>query len=367
MKKILVIEDEQAVRENILELLDAEDFQALGAADGQVGLQLAYSELPDLIICDVMMPELDGYGVLANLRQNVLTATIPFIFLTAKCDKNDFRQGMALGADDYLSKPFTRAELLEAIYTRLHKQNNINQYYQQQIEELRNNITLSLPHEMRTPMNSILGFSQLLIRAADIIKPPEIREMAQSINNAGERLFKLMQKFLLYAELEVIATDYQQIQRLKNADTFFPTESISYLLHQKASQENRADDLQLNLKDAHLKIGEKYLLKIIEELIDNAFKFSRPGTTIKVINTCINNTFTLSFIDQGRGMSAEQIAKIGAYRQFDRKIYEQQGSGLGLIIAKRLVELHGGKLKINSIPQEETIVQVILPYEKLKV
>jgi signal transduction histidine kinase len=361
MKKILVIEDEETVRENILELLSAEEFQAIGAANGQIGVQLAHSELPDLIICDVMMPELDGYGVLGDLRQNPLTAMIPFIFLTAKCEKNDFRQGMALGADDYLSKPFTRAELLDAIATRIEKQDTLNQHYQQQLEELRNNITMSLPHEMRTPMNSILGFSQLLIRASEIIKPAEIREMAQSINNSGERLFKLMQKFLLYAELEVMASDSQPTKTLLYPETLFPTESILYLIKQTAIQANREADLQLELQEATLKIPEKYLLKIVEELIDNAFKFSRAGTVIKVMNTCMHNNFILSFIDHGRGMSAEQIAKIGAYRQFERKIYEQQGSGLGLIIAKRLSELHCGKLKIESRPHQETTVQLILP------
>ncbi|MBD2204678.1 EAL domain-containing response regulator [Calothrix sp. FACHB-1219] len=122
MTKILVIEDEELVRENILDLLEAEDFDTLAAANGKIGLNLALSEIPDLILCDMMMPELDGYGVLTTLRQDPSTATIPFIFLTAKSAKADFRQGMDMGADDYLTKPFTRAELLSAIVNRLEKQ-----------------------------------------------------------------------------------------------------------------------------------------------------------------------------------------------------------------------------------------------------
>lgn len=122
MTKILVIEDEELVRENLLDLLEAEDFETIAAANGKIGLNLAFSEVPDLILCDMMMPEIDGYGVLTTLRQDPLTATIPFIFLTAKSAKADFRQGMDMGADDYLTKPFTRAELLSAIVNRLEKQ-----------------------------------------------------------------------------------------------------------------------------------------------------------------------------------------------------------------------------------------------------
>ncbi len=107
MKKILVIEDEEFVRENIVELLDAEGFEVIGAEDGRMGLNLAKAMVPDLILCDVMMPELDGYGVLTALRQDSILAAVPFIFLTAKAAKADLRQGMELGADDYLTTPFT--------------------------------------------------------------------------------------------------------------------------------------------------------------------------------------------------------------------------------------------------------------------
>ncbi len=129
MKKILVIEDEPIVRSNILELLEGEDYDAVGAENGVIGAMSAREHLPDLIICDVMMPELDGYGVLTALRQDPATATIPFIFLTAKADKVDLRQGMELGADDYLTKPFTADELLGAIASRFAKQAAVMQQY----------------------------------------------------------------------------------------------------------------------------------------------------------------------------------------------------------------------------------------------
>lgn len=119
MKKILVIEDEPEMRRNLLMILKLEKFQPVGAENGRVGLETVKRELPDLILCDVMMPELDGHGVLEALRKDPATASIPFLFLTAKGERADFRAGMNLGADDYLTKPVARADLLQAINARL--------------------------------------------------------------------------------------------------------------------------------------------------------------------------------------------------------------------------------------------------------
>lgn len=121
MTKILVIEDEQLLRTNTIQVLEFEDFDAIGAENGLVGVRLAQEQIPDLILCDVMMPQLDGYGVLVALRQNPATAKIPFIFTTAKASKADLHQEIELGADDFLTKPFTSDQLLSAIATHLKK------------------------------------------------------------------------------------------------------------------------------------------------------------------------------------------------------------------------------------------------------
>ena len=129
MKTILVIEDDYVIRENILKILKAERFDVMGAENGMQGLSLAMSNLPDVILCDVLMPELNGYGVLMALRANPATATVPFVFLTGKTDRAEMRQGMELGADDYLTKPFTKAELVGAIAIRLKKQEAFAELY----------------------------------------------------------------------------------------------------------------------------------------------------------------------------------------------------------------------------------------------
>ena len=150
MKKILVIEDEQTVRESILDLLEAEGFIGLGGENGNVGLQLARENHPDLILCDVQMPDLDGYSVLTDLRQATDTADIPFIFLTARGTKADIRYGMELGADDYLTKPCTATELLGAISGRLAKQAALLEIYNKQAQRTQTEgIVSSAPQSAR--------------------------------------------------------------------------------------------------------------------------------------------------------------------------------------------------------------------------
>lgn len=121
MKTILLIEDNLEMRENTAEILELAKFKVITAQNGKEGVKLADSKKPDLIICDIMMPELDGYGVLHMLGKDPVTASIPFIFLTAKAEKGDYRKGMGMGADDYLTKPFDDTELLNAVETRLRK------------------------------------------------------------------------------------------------------------------------------------------------------------------------------------------------------------------------------------------------------
>lgn len=365
MNKILVIEDDINVRQNILELLVCEGFSIVEANNGRLGVQLAQEEIPDLILCDVMMPELDGYGVLKALRQQPETAIIPLIFLTARSDKTDFRQGMQMGADDYIVKPFTREELLSAITCRLEKNTTIKNDSQRKLDNLRNSIALSLPHEMRTPLNGILGFSQILIEESDNLDSQTVKEMAEFIYLSGERLFELIQKFLMYAELEIIKTDPEQIEILQSQTAIFPNLAIMEIISDKAKKAEREADLQLEFSPCQVNISTAKIAKIVEELIDNAFKFSPKGSPVQFKGQIVNGQLILSFIDYGRGITAAQIADLGAYQQFERKLYEQQGSGLGLMIAKSIAEIHGGKFEIKSKPQERTVVEVTLPCSPL--
>ncbi len=135
--KILIIDDEDTIRQNVIELLHAEKFEAIGAENGQLGIQLTLHYQPDLILCDIMMPDIDGYTVLTELQKQPLLAHIPFIFMTAKVEREDLRLGMELGADDYITKPFTPVELLSAIRTRMKKQQQYLSQYNEERERVK--------------------------------------------------------------------------------------------------------------------------------------------------------------------------------------------------------------------------------------
>ncbi|HLV34560.1 MAG TPA: response regulator [Spirillospora sp.] len=362
LRRILVIEDEQSLRKDIIEMLTYEGFEVISAENGRVGIEQAREHLPDLIICDIMMPEVDGYAVLEELRKESRTAAIPFIFLTARTDKMDRRHGMEQGADDYLTKPFAVNELLKAIETRISKAEIVKKEAERRNEMLRSNIILSMPHELRTPLTVILGFSDILIADHEDMERPRIGEMARHINRAALRLYHLVENYLVYAQIEIAVNDPNFTDTLKSNTTHQPKVVIEDGAIQKAQEHDREADLELDVAELDsVQILEDYLKKIVEELVDNACKFSEPGQSVQVRVREENNRCMLYITDHGRGMTPEQISDIGAYMQFNRKFYEQQGSGLGLVIARRIAEIHGGGLTISSIPNQRTTVQVSLP------
>ena len=165
MITILVIEDVEALREEIMETLSYEGFGVLGAENGLVGVQIAKTYLPNLIICDIAMPELDGYGTLMALRQEPKTSMIPFIFLTAMTEKADMRQAMQLGADDYLTKPFTSAELLGAIASRLQKYDSVREHYYDEIKAVGARFEYLSHHDGLTQLPNRILFLESLSQA----------------------------------------------------------------------------------------------------------------------------------------------------------------------------------------------------------
>ncbi len=186
MKKILVVEDERVLQKNIIKILRLEGFEVIGADDGASGVACARQESPDLIVCDVMMPEMDGYQVLKTLQDDVNTALIPFIFLTAKTDRSDMRQGFEMGADDYLVKPFDADELLRAIEARFKKQEVMVNRLSSLSEELgrlqefldaKDGLMTNLNQELRRPMSNI----KMALTMLQNQKTPEAQERYISI------------------------------------------------------------------------------------------------------------------------------------------------------------------------------------------
>jgi two-component system, sensor histidine kinase and response regulator len=361
MSKVLVIDDSQEVNELISESLKIHGFHVLLAEDGLAGVETARQHLPDLILCDVNMPRLDGYGTLTALRQHSSTATIPFIFLTGIADKVNFRQGMELGADDYLTKPFSISELIAAVKARLEKQVALTRQADKKLEELRGNISLALPQELLAPLTRILGLSSMLMESCDTIRPSDLFELAASLHQSAARLQRTVENFLLYTQIELVAADDENVAALRAGEFFSSKGDIMALAQQMAHRASRSEDLSVCFQSVPLPIAADKLQKVVSELLDNAFKFSKPGTEVVLGGVAADETFTVSITDHGRGMTPDQIARIGAHMQFERRFYDQQGSGLGLIISKRLTELHGGTFNIESIPDRETIVRITFP------
>jgi signal transduction histidine kinase len=207
---------------------------------------------------------------------------------------------MELGADDYLTKPCSPPELLKAVASRFEKHRVFLTQSQQQLENLRKSIALSLPHELRTPLNSILGLSEVLIEDYEGIDRSEILSISQNIHHSADRLYRLIQNFLLYIELEITLQDANRRAALRNSETHYPKVLISNVATQVARQHHREADLVLNLQNTRIGIDDLKLKKVVEELTDNAFKFSQPGTPVSItaITTATGLTFYVS--DRGR-------------------------------------------------------------------
>jgi two-component system, sensor histidine kinase and response regulator len=359
MTKILVIDDDSGLREVIRLSLEHAGFEVVEAENGATGVQLAGSQLPDLILCDVRMEKMDGYRTLAALRQDNATAPIPFILMTGQADTAGMRQGMELGADDYLSKPFTVPQLLAAVNARLKKLQTVREQAERRLADLRANISLALPHELLTPLNGILGFSDILISDHRSLQPEEVVSMAEAIRDSAKRLHRLIENFLIFAQIELLQADH--IDLFREGQPLPLRKSVERVAKVRALQAGRLDDLELDVCDASAAITEDYFTKIVDELLDNAFKFSSPGSPVSVASSITDGHVVLKIQDRGRGMRPEHVSEIGAYMQFERKLYEQQGSGLGLTIAKRLTQLHGGHLGVQSEVGVGTTVEVWLP------
>lgn len=361
MKKILLIDDEEKILNQLKKFLQFEGYTVFTASNGKQGIEAVQKHLPDLILCDIMMPEIDGRKVLEVIRQNPLTAAIPFIFITAKTEKQDFRLGMELGADDYLTKPFTTDELFRAINTRLSKQDQQKQIAQQKMEELQKNISQNLPHEVFTPLNSIIGFSSLLRQSFDMFDQQQVMQMLSSIYNAAESLHKTLQRFIFFANLQVINSNPQQLREFTNAYSHNIKQTIEGKALETASYFGREADLKISIQQANLRISGENLMKILEELISNAAKFSEQASEISVRGKKQDNMYKLCIKNKGKGMTAEQIAAINPYLQFNKNVHAQRGAGLGLAITKILVEMHQGQFEIESTPGKYTQIKILLP------
>ncbi len=223
MYKILIIEDTEDVRENIREILELENFKTIVAENGRIGVDLAMKEYPDLIISDISMPELDGYQVLATLRNHPETAIIPFIFLTAQSIHQDRRQGMELGANDYLTKPFTCDELLNAVRTQLERSEILMKHYFSRHQEYQN---------FNKKIQNLQTFNQTKDRIFTSFTA-ELRQTVTKINLALTTVQSLPDGATRDRHFEILRAECQQEIKLLNEveglHKFLTPDNVSFL------------------------------------------------------------------------------------------------------------------------------------------
>ncbi|MBF8296614.1 MAG: Hybrid sensor histidine kinase/response regulator [Bacteroidetes bacterium] len=361
MKPILVIDDEEMYRSTISSILRQSGYTVLEADDGEKGLEIVQQQPIELVISDVMMENLDGFGFIERVRMDPATSTIPFIFVTGLSDKETMRKAMTLGADDFLVKPFTGDELVAAVESRLAKHKEATDEAERKLSQLRSSISLAMPHEIRTPLASIIGFAEIFRDDGDKLTGPEIVQCGKLLHKAAIRLQRLVENFVNLAQTEVIAADAEKIALLKASRPSDSAIIIRNISHNKAEFYGRPADLELELSESHVAVSGEHFSKIYDELLDNAFKFSSAGTKVSVTSAAERNEFVLTITDRGRGMTLEQRASFGAYLQFDRKLHEQQGAGLGLTIAKRLTEIYGGRMEFDNSSGQGLTARVYLP------
>jgi two-component system, sensor histidine kinase and response regulator len=372
---ILVIDDEPDNFDVIETLLIKQNYQLHYSANGLDAIAKLDFFQPDVILLDVMMPDLDGIEVCRRIKAIAKWQPVPIIMVTALTSKEDLSRCLESGADDFMTKPVNSLELrarlnsmlrikrqYDQLNTLFNLQKDTTNLLQNNLDQLCGNIVSILPHEINTPLNGVFGIIDLLVDSYQDLDTEEIHEMLEMAQQSTHRLARLTKRFLLYAQLEVSATNpTTKDSRNTNHPKISTQPLIENAIKNIAQTYNRINDLILDLENIEVSMREPDLLWIINELLDNAFKFSNSGTSVKVSSKFYDGMLELSISDCGRGLTAEQIAKIGAFTQFERKHYEQQGIGLGLKIVQKIVEIYGGHFSISSVYQQGMTVHIKLP------
>ncbi|MCS7008599.1 MAG: hybrid sensor histidine kinase/response regulator [Chthoniobacterales bacterium] len=359
-KRALVVDDDPQFLKFLVNLLDHNGIFSIAASNGHEALTALSSNPVDFILSDVQMPEMDGYEFLSAVRSNPRYQLLPFILLTGKPAYTGLQLGIRRGADGYLPKPFDEQTLLDTVRGCLARVQTIAAQANSKLNELRANLLTMLPHELHTPLNGIFGVADLL-EMGDAT-PEELADCAQILRSSGERMLRLSTNFLLCAELQLQENHPEKTTLLFGSQPNSDTSSIPPILEKRATSWSRLSDLTHNIPYAQLAIPTPALIKIVDELTDNAFKFSAPGQKVEVIGSLQNNYFHLQFIDHGHtGTRAQTLSTRGIFVQFNRNKLEQQGAGLGIYLAEKLLNLYNVAISFSDTPNGGITANVLIP------
>jgi two-component system, sensor histidine kinase and response regulator len=358
---ILVVDDDATILESVADLLRASGYQLLMAANGVQAMRVLQYHTPDLIISDIMMPEMDGYQLFEAVHENQSLLSIPFIFLSAKGEQKDVRKGYGLGVDMYLTKPFEPDDLLMAVESRLKRNQEIQSATRSEVEATKQQLMNVFSHELRTPLSWIYGYMSLLQEGHDEMDADVVDKMLKDMQLGVERLVKLTEDLmkLVYIDSGVTATEISRYR--VNVPVAHRIENAVRKLRPKSEKWNIAFTVTT---DENLMVSgvPEHIEDIFERLIDNAIKFSKPDGRIAISSERDGEMAVFHVKDTGIGIDADKLPMLfQRFTQIDREKMEQQGTGVGLAIVGGLVTLHGGSIEVESAPDQGSTFTVKIP------
>lgn len=332
-------------------ILKDEGYRVLQATGGKSALSVLDMIRPDLIVSDVMMPGMDGFAFYEHVRATSDLSQIPFIFLTAKAERSDVRQGMELGADDYLTKPFEPEELLSAVETRLARAAKARASIDKASADLKKMIVRIVTHELRTPLALMFGYTELLEATGTEIGENDLQAILRGLYSGTQRLMSLVEDTLLLSRLEsgVLAEEIRGAP-YRTAGPDRVIRGVVKQLEGQASARKVSLALHLGASGSAVAINEVHLTEVARHLVDNAIKFSKTeGGQVILTTRQEGASWVLEIADDGVGIRQEALPWVfEAFRQVDRAKMEQQGAGLGLAIVCGLAEVYGGQVAVES-------------------
>jgi len=357
MKKILVIDDEESIRDTISVLLTSRGFRVFTAADGLAGVKVARAEKPDLVISDITMEPVDGFMTLSIIKQLPGTGRIPFIMVTGDRELETMRKGLVLGADDYITKPFTPAELLETVNTQLAKREADISAAADQVRQLRELLTGPAEDGIVSALGEIRDCAEEINATSDA--SPAVRSLGVRIADQARGLTQALAHTGLLTQIEVVAGNPDALNVLRRAEGCDPLDVVGAECRQAAERSGRADQLRLQLTTCRVAVGSAALSRVAEELAGNAFAHSAPGSEITVKCRVADQSVQLSF--ENRIQRRAPRTATGEPGPEAQDAWPDFDSGLGLRFVRRLVQIHGGGFGVLPRSRDTVAVQIELP------
>lgn len=363
---ILLVEDDPGISLALTEILEFVGYRVTSTGNGQEALAALATIHPDLIISDIVMPGMDGYQLLEAVRERPDWLDIPFIFLSGRDQKIEVRHGKQLGADDYLTKPFEKDDLLVAIESKLRRRDELERLNQRRAKSLKRTILNTLTHEFRTPLTYITAYLNLLddIEGEDKLGPEELRNFMRGIRRGSERLSRLVEDFIFLVELETgEARAGYESRRHRVSHLPELVSDVAKAYEGRAAGRGVELVLELPAELPAVEADSGMLSNALGRLLDNAIKFSKKrGGRITVTGAGADISVEIAVHDNGIGIDPESMGRLfDVFSQINRAKLEQQGSGSGLAIAQGIAKLHGGAIRAESRLGEGSTFTLELP------